>query len=80
MLSVISCESGFKQFRYGTTTLISPTDDVGVMQINRPTWSKKAKEMGLDIENSVEDNIEMGKFIYSVSGENAWVCSRLIQV
>lgn len=78
MVAIIKCESGFRQFKHGTTTLISPTRDVGVMQINLKTWHKKSKEMGLDIFGSTEDNITMGKYILKVQGESAWTCSKKV--
>lgn len=40
------------------------TPDVGACQINLPTWGKKAKELGLDVVNSFEDNVKMAKWIY----------------
>lgn len=73
---VVSCESHFRQFRNDGTPLISPTDDVGVMQINRPTWLAKAKALGLDIENSTRDNIIMGRIVYEEQGIGAWTCAK----
>lgn len=78
MVRIVGCESGYKHFSHGTTTLKSPTNDWGVMQINWPTWGKLSVEMGLDIKGSEDDNIKMGQYILSVSGEQAWVCSSLV--
>ncbi len=78
MVKVVSCESQFRQFIYATTTLKSPTDDWGIMQINWPTWGDISLKMGLDIKGSAEDNIKMGKYILGVQGEDAWTCNRLI--
>lgn len=76
MLAVVRCESSYRQFKgSGTSTpLISPTDDVGVMQINIPTWGALAKELNLDIYNSVADNILMGRIVYAKQGLGAWTC------
>lgn len=73
MVSIIRCESNFRQFK-NDIPLLSPTSDVGVMQINRVHWAR-AKSLGLDIFNSVDDNIIMGKIIYDEQGVGAWVCS-----
>lgn len=76
MLDVVKCESDFKQFKNGKV-LTSPTSDYGIMQIN---WIhlKEAERLGLDVKNSVDDNIKMGRIIYEKEGINAWVCNKLI--
>lgn len=71
MSKVIFCESGFRQFSSGVP-LVSPTADVGVMQINQSHW-KDAKNRGLDIFNSVKDNIIMGRIVYDSEGITAWM-------
>ena len=71
-------ESRYRQFKEDGTPLISPTDDVGVMQINKSTWLSKAKQMGLDIEHSEIDNITMAKYIRDVQGYNAWATNKLV--
>jgi hypothetical protein len=76
MLGVVKCESNFRQFKNGEP-LMSPTSDVGVMQINQVHW-KKAKELGLDIFNSVDDNIKMGRRIYDSQGIKAWTCYDIV--
>ena len=68
----IKCESRFKQFWPDGTPKISPTSDVGIMQINIQHW-KEAKSLGLDIFNSVDDNIKMGRIIYDRQGSGAWL-------
>jgi hypothetical protein len=73
MLTTINCESGFKQFNSDGTPLMSPTSDVGITQINQVHWSR-AKELGLDIFYSTNDNIIMGKIILEEQGHNAWTC------
>ena len=78
MVAVVGCESHFRQLRANGKPLISPTDDVGVMQINIPTWGKEAKKLGLDIYYSEADNIKMGAVVYKQQGIKAWTCSKLI--
>lgn len=72
MLPVVKCESGFRQFKLDGNVLRSPTSDVGVMQINQVHW-KRAKSLGLDIFNSISDNIRMGRIIYDEQGIKAWM-------
>ncbi len=72
MVEVVKCESNFRQFINGHP-LLSPTSDVGVMQINQVHWLR-AKSLGLDIFNSMEDNITMGKIILKESSLKAWSC------
>ncbi len=76
MDGVVACESHFRQFRSDGTPLISPTDDVGVMQINIPQWGEKAKALGLDIYHSERDNIIMGRIVYDEQGIGAWTCAK----
>lgn len=77
MTYVIGCESGFTQFRKDGSPLMSHTKDVGVMQINEVHWSR-AKELGLDIFNSTEDNMKMGRIILNESGLRAWSCYKIL--
>lgn len=76
MVDVVHCESGSKdnyarQFDKQGKPLMSPTSDVGVMQINQVHWSE-AKKLGLDIFYSEDDNIKMGRRIYDTQGIKAW--------
>lgn len=71
MIKVLICESGLKQFREDGTPKVSPTHDVGIAQINKYHWSR-AKELGLDIFNSEDDNLKMAKIIYKEQGIEAW--------
>lgn len=73
MVAIINCESGFRQYTVSGTPLISPTSDVGIMQINQVHW-KRAESLGLDIFHSINDNLIMGYIIYSEQGKNAWTC------
>lgn len=72
MLSVVQCESNFRQFKSDGTPLKSPTSDVGVMQINQVHW-ERAEKLGLDIFNSIDENIIMGKIIFDEQGIEAWM-------
>ncbi len=71
MIAIVRCESRFRQYNKWGTPLTSHTNDVGVMQINKVHWVR-AKKLGLDIHNSVYDNIAMGKIILKEQGMGAW--------
>ena len=77
MIDIGYCESHFRQFDAKGQPLMSNTSDVGVMQINQVHW-KRAKSLGLDIFNSVEDNIYMAKIIYEEQGIGAWSCNKKV--
>lgn len=72
------CESGLKQFWPDGTPKISPTGDVGILQIHIEAWGATAKKMGLDIYNSTTSNIEMAKYVLKVQGYTAWTCSKKV--
>ncbi len=78
MVAILKCESKWRQFSTSTIPLMSPTHDVGISQINQVQW-QEAKDKGLDIFNSLEDNLTMGKIIYDKEGRNAWTCNRLVK-
>lgn len=77
-VKVVRCESNLKQFNPDGTTLISPTLDVGLFQINLKAHLRSSQKMGLDIINSLEDNYTYAKHLYDESGEQPWVCAELI--
>jgi hypothetical protein len=77
LVAIAFCESGFNQFKPDGSPLVSRTSDVGVMQINQVHWSR-AKELGLDIFNSENDNIIMGKIILEEQGLSAWTCHNIL--
>lgn len=82
MIPVVHCESGNKsnyarQFDGNGKPLRSNTSDIGVMQINQVHW-KEAKNLGLDIFYSEDDNIKMGRIIYDIEGINAWTCNQKV--
>ena len=72
MVEVLRHESTYRQFNGSGNPLISETGDVGVGQINIATWGEIAKKMGLDIYNSVTDNLKMTRYVYEVQGLTAW--------
>ena len=78
MKRIANCESGMRQFDSAGNTITSPTKDHGLFQINERSWDKKAKELGLDYKNSVDDNIKMAQYILEIQGRKAWVCNNLI--
>ena len=45
-------------------------DDIGELQINAPTWQKKAESLGYDIYTQ-EGNITMGKWIFDNDSRHA---------
>jgi hypothetical protein len=65
-------ESGIEQFTPSGHPLVSPTGDVGIMQINMATWLPLARRMGLDIINNPIDNVEFGIWLYKTQGPYPW--------
>lgn len=76
MVSIAGCESAYRQYDASGAPLISKTDDVGVMQINIPSWAADAKARGLDIYHSAEDNIKEARIVYEKQGIGAWTCAK----
>ncbi len=74
---IIQCESGIRQTDSHGRVIVSPTNDVGLGQINIKTWGKEADERGLDLYVR-EDNLEMTRVVLEKQGLGAWVCNRLI--
>lgn len=74
MIKILTCESGLKQWDDRGETLLSPTDDLGISQINQVWWDK-AKELGYDLNITV-DNLNMAYYIWKQQGFNAWMCYR----
>jgi hypothetical protein len=48
--------------------------DIGLGQINLPTWGEKAKELGFDL-NTYDGNLGMSKWIFDHYGWKPWVYS-----
>lgn len=76
MVAIAGCESGYRQLTASGTPLISPTDDVGVLQINIPTWGADAAARHLDIYHSAADNIAEAQIVLAEQGVEAWTCAK----
>jgi hypothetical protein len=50
-------------------------DDVGLAQINLPTWGAKAKELGFDLY-TYDGNFQMAKWIFDHYGSAPWKYSK----
>jgi hypothetical protein len=49
--------------------------DIGLGQINLPTWGTKAKALGFDL-NTYDGNLAMSKWIYDHYGWKPWTYSK----
>ena len=78
MVRIAGCESSFAQFDSDGDPLVSKTNDVGVLQINLDIWGTKASKKGLDIKNSIDDNMEMARYVYEQQGLKAWTCAKML--
>lgn len=75
MVEVARGESGLRQWYDNGKVVrgrVTPTD-TGLFQISSPHWDKEAKRLGLDYENSIEDNVKMARHIADTQGITAWV-------
>lgn len=77
MMQVLNCESGFQEWDSNGHILTSKTNDVGIAQINVPTWGTKALELGYDLYTT-EGNLRMARYIYDNAGIKSWVCYTLL--
>lgn len=68
---IVQHESEGRQFTAEGDPLWSPTNDVGIFQINKQ-WIPTAKSMGLDVVNNEKDNIEFGTWLYTKYGPTQW--------
>lgn len=50
-------------------------NDIGLAQINAPTWQKKAESLGYDIY-TYQGNLNMAKWIFDHYGEKPWNWSK----
>ena len=76
LLCIIQHESSGNQFTASGAPLISKTDDVGIGQLNLPTWGTLAKKFNLDIVNSPKDNLEMTVYLYNLYGGEIWTTDK----
>jgi hypothetical protein len=74
-IEIAKCESGLNQFNPDGTPLISPTRDVGVMQINLAAHGATAEKLGIDIY-TLKGNVEYAKILKAQSGTQPWYMSR----
>jgi hypothetical protein len=74
MVPTLKGESGWKQWYADGRVVrgIVNSRDTGVCQINLDYWGAEARAMGLDIENSITDNMQMCRYIYDQQGITAW--------
>ena len=77
MAIVAHCESQLKHFNDDGTVLLGWQNpkDIGVFQINEPTWGKQAKRLGYDIR-TLEGNLAMGGYIFKTEGFKPWKYSK----
>lgn len=75
MVAIAQCESGLSQFNSNGSTTVSVTGDVGVFQINHVHFAE-AKQLGLDIRNSQQDNIAYAMILYARNGTRDWNSSK----
>lgn len=68
-------ESGLKQWHANGKVVrgVIDPDDTGLFQINNRYWGAEAKRLGLDYENSLEDNVAMARHVFDTQGVTAWV-------
>ena len=78
LVETLRCESNLKQFNSDGTPLRSPTNDIGIGQINEYTWDKRAEQLGLDYKHSVDDNLDMIDVVLKEQGIEAFVCYFLV--
>lgn len=71
MIAIATCESGLRQFYDDGSLVVSPTGDVGIMQLNLKTWKGKADEFGMDL-TKLDDNLLFARYVYNVQGLKAW--------
>lgn len=79
---IASCESWGdpnkepRQFKDGQVLRGVPNpDDIGLAQINEPTWGAQAKELGYDIY-TYDGNLAMAKWIFNHYGSTPWNWSK----
>ncbi|MGH7141040.1 MAG: hypothetical protein ACREGH_00185 [Minisyncoccia bacterium] len=74
MVDIASCESNFHQDDLSGGLLISATDDLGVMQINRDAHADEARALGYDL-STLEGNMEFARYLYDREGTAPWLSS-----
>lgn len=76
--AVMLCESG------GDPSAVGPTDDHGLMQLNRPTWEDTFEQVighpWFDGVYNAELNVIFADWLYRSSGWAPWTCARTLGV
>lgn len=68
---VADCESNFEP------GAVSPTNDHGVFQINRPTWERRFSEVTgqpWSMVYDAETNVRFARWLWEQSGWQPWAC------
>lgn len=73
MIDVAYCESGLMHIKNGEV-VVSPTNDIGLFQINVAAHGERAEELGIDIY-SLEGNLAYAERLYEKSGTRDWYAS-----
>lgn len=76
LVEIARCESTFQHTLADGSVLKGKVDtaDTGVMQINTRYHGKRAKELGLDL-NDLFDNMEYARYLYETQGTQPWSAS-----
>lgn len=73
MVEVARCESTLRQLKDGAP-LVSPTNDIGALQINRAAHAATAARLGIDI-TTIDGNLAYARILYDRSGYRDWYMS-----
>lgn len=76
MVQIARCESQFRHTLANGTILRGKVDnaDTGVMQINKRYHAKDAAELGLNLDNML-DNMAYARHLYEKKGTQPWSAS-----
>lgn len=75
---VFTCESGMKHTDKKGNIIVSPTDDYGIVQLNKIHFSK-ARELGLD-PLDISGNLTMARWLYDRYQWTPWVCAKKLGI
>lgn len=73
MVRIAKCE-GVKDGKLDPT-VISPTNDYGIFQLNQKAHGQRLKELNID-PLTVEGNLKYARMLYDTSGTNPWYMSK----
>jgi peptidoglycan hydrolase-like protein with peptidoglycan-binding domain len=76
MISIASCESGFRQFEGNGSPLYGGTDNemIGVFQLDEPIHYSTALALGFDI-TTLAGNMGYARYLYGEDGTDPWISS-----